>query len=35
MKFDKSDNFNLMNEIGEADIELDNYLQESKLIMDS
>jgi hypothetical protein len=35
MELDKNDNFNLMNEIGEADIELDNYLQESKLIMDS
>ena len=35
MYCDKTNNFNFMNEIGEADIELDNYLQEAKLIMDS
>ncbi len=35
MYCDKSNNFNFMNEIGEVDIELDNYLQGSKLIMDS
>ena len=35
MGLDKSDNFNFMNEIREVDIELDNYLQEAKLIIDS
>ena len=35
MHSNKGNNFNLMNKIGEVDIELDNYLQESKLIMDS
>lgn len=35
MELDKSNNFNFMKEIEEVDIELDNYLQESKLIIDS
>jgi len=35
MYCNKSNNFNFMKEIEEVDIELDNYLQESKLIMDS
>ena len=35
MHCNKSNNFNFMNKIGEVDIELDNYLQESKLIIDS
>ncbi len=35
MYCDKRNNFNFMNEIIEIDIELDNYLQDSKLIMNS
>jgi len=35
MYCDKNNNFNFMNEIEKVDIELDNYLKESKLIMDS
>ena len=35
MYCDKSNNFNFMNEIVKVNIELDNYLQESKLTMDS
>jgi len=35
MYCDKSNNFNFMNEIEKVDIELDNYLKESKLVMDS
>ncbi len=35
MYSNKDNNFDFMNEIREVDIELDDYLQESKLIMDS
>ena len=35
MGLDKSNNFNFISEIREVDIELDNYLQDAKLIMDS
>lgn len=35
MLSNKSNSFNLINEIGEVELEVDNYLQKSKLIMDS